>query len=55
VRASGATAVAGFAVLITSDVAMLRDFGVVTVVDLIAALVGVLVVLPAALILAERR
>jgi uncharacterized protein len=55
VLASGATAVAGFAVLIASDVAMLRDFGVVTVVDLTAALVGVLVVLPAALIFAERR
>jgi hydrophobe/amphiphile efflux-3 (HAE3) family protein len=55
VLASGVTAVAGFAVLIASDVRMLRDFGVVTVIDLTAALVGVLIVLPACLLLAERR
>jgi hydrophobe/amphiphile efflux-3 (HAE3) family protein len=55
VLASGATAVAGFAVLIASDVQMLRDFGLVTVVDLAAALVGVLLILPATLLLLERR
>jgi hydrophobe/amphiphile efflux-3 (HAE3) family protein len=55
VLASGLTAIAGFAVLIASDVQMLRDFGLVTVVDLTAALVGVLLVLPALLLLAERR
>ena len=33
---------------------MLRDFGVVTVLDLGVALTGVLLVLPAALIWAER-
>ncbi|MDX6635114.1 MAG: uncharacterized protein QOF06_1317 [Solirubrobacterales bacterium] len=55
VLASGATAVAGFAVLIASDVQMLRDFGLVTVVDLGAALVGVLLILPATLLLLERR
>jgi hypothetical protein len=33
---------------------MLRDFGLVTVVDLTVSLLGVLVVLPAALLLAER-
>jgi uncharacterized protein len=55
VIASGATAIAGFAVLIASDVQMLRDFGLVTVVDLAAALVGVLLVLPATLLLLERR
>jgi hydrophobe/amphiphile efflux-3 (HAE3) family protein len=55
VVASGATATAGFAVLIASDVQMLRDFGFVTVVDLAAALVGVLLVLPATLLLLERR
>jgi hypothetical protein len=32
---------------------MLRDFGIVTVIDLGVALVGVLVVLPAALVWAE--
>ncbi len=55
VLASGATAIAGFAVLVASDVKMLRDFGFVTVVDLTISLLGVLVVLPAALLLAERR
>jgi predicted RND superfamily exporter protein len=33
---------------------MLREFGLVTVIDLAVALLGVMVVLPAALILAER-
>jgi predicted RND superfamily exporter protein len=55
VLASGATAIAGFAVLVASDVQMLRDFGLVTVVDLAAALAGVLLVLPATLLLLERR
>lgn len=55
VLASGATAIAGFAALIASDIRMLRDFGIVTVVDLTVSLLGVLLVLPAALIWAERR
>jgi hypothetical protein len=55
VLASGLTAVAGFAVLIASEVQMLRDFGIVTVIDLAAALLGVLVVLPASILLLERR
>jgi hydrophobe/amphiphile efflux-3 (HAE3) family protein len=55
VLASGATAVAGFAVLIASDVRMLRDFGLVTVIDLSAALAGVLLVLPAILLWLERE
>ena len=55
VLASGATAIAGFAVLIVSDIRMLRDFGFVTVVDLTVSLLGVLLVLPAVLLLAERR
>ena len=46
VVASGVTAIAGFAVLIATDIRMLRDFGLVTVVDLAVALVGVLVILP---------
>src|SRR5947209_8602424 len=54
VLASGATAIAGFAVLAVSDIRMLRDFGWVTVVDLTVSLLGVLVVLPAVLVLAER-
>jgi predicted RND superfamily exporter protein len=55
VVASGATAIAGFAVLTASDVTMLRDFGLVTVVDLTVSLLGVLAVLPAVLALAARR
>jgi len=54
VLASGVTAIAGFAVLIASDVRMLREFGFVTVIDLVVALIGVMVALPAALVLAER-
>ncbi len=55
VLASGVTAIAGFAVLIASDVRMLREFGFVTVIDLAVALLGVLIALPAALAWAEKR
>jgi hydrophobe/amphiphile efflux-3 (HAE3) family protein len=55
VLASGATAIAGFAALIASDIRMLRDFGIVTVVDLTVSLVGVMLVLPAALVWAEQH
>jgi hypothetical protein len=55
VLASGLTAIAGFAVLVASDIQMLRDFGAVTVIDLAAALLGVIVILPATLVLVERR
>ena len=55
VLASAATAIAGFAALMASDIRMLRDFGAATVCDLTVSLVGVLVVLPAALIWAERH
>jgi hydrophobe/amphiphile efflux-3 (HAE3) family protein len=54
VLASGTTAIAGFAVLVVSDIKMLRDFGFVTVVDLTVALLGVMIVLPAVLVLAEQ-
>jgi predicted RND superfamily exporter protein len=54
VAASGVTAIAGFGVLVLSDIRMLRDFGLVTLIDLSVSLVGVLVLLPAALMLAER-
>jgi predicted RND superfamily exporter protein len=54
VAASGVTAIAGFGVLALSNIAMLRDFGLVTLIDLSASLVGVLVALPAALTIAER-
>lgn len=55
VLASGITATVGFAVLIASDIQMLRDFGFVTVIDLTVALLGVMVVLPAALVWREGR
>ncbi|HYM45659.1 MAG TPA: MMPL family transporter [Solirubrobacteraceae bacterium] len=55
VAASGVTAIAGFAVLALSDIAMLRDFGLVTLIDLSVSLLGVLVALPAALMLSERE
>lgn len=54
VLVSGVTAIAGFGVLAFSDIRMLRDFGIVTLVDLTVSLLGVLAVLPAVLVLAER-
>lgn len=54
VLASGVTSIAGFGVLAFSRITMLRDFGIVTVVDLSVALAGVMVVLPAALVWAEE-
>jgi len=53
VAASGATAIMGFAVLVLSDIAMLRDFGLVTLIDLSVSLVGVLLALPATLVIAD--
>ncbi len=55
VFASAVTVIAGFAVLIASDVGMLREFGFVTVIDLAVALLGVMVALPAALLWLEER
>jgi len=55
VATSGLTAIAGFAALGSSDVAMLRDFGLIAVVDLAVALAGVALVLPAMLVWLERR
>lgn len=53
VLASGITSIAGFGVLIASEITMLRDFGLVTIVDLSVALLGVMLVLPATLVWAE--
>jgi hydrophobe/amphiphile efflux-3 (HAE3) family protein len=55
VLASGITAIVGFGVLVLSDIRMLRDFGLVTLIDLSVALAGVLVALPAALLLFGAR
>jgi uncharacterized protein len=41
--------------LIASDIKMLRDFGILTVVDLTVSLLGVMLVLPAALLWAEQH
>ncbi len=54
VMASGITAIAGFAVLMLSNITMLRDFGFVTLIDLTVSLTGVMVILPAVLAVAER-
>ena len=53
VLASGITSIAGFGVLIASRITMLREFGLVTIVDLTVALAGVMLVLPATLVWAE--
>jgi len=55
VLASGVTAIAGFGVLVFSSITMLRDFGFVTLIDLTVSLAGVLVVLPAVLVVSERE
>jgi hypothetical protein len=52
--ASGITAIAGFGVLMFSSIAMLKDFGFVTLIDLTVSLTGVLLILPAVLVVAER-
>ena len=54
VLTSGITAIAGFGVLTLSSITMLRDFGLVTLIDMSVSLVGVLLVLPAVLALSER-
>jgi predicted RND superfamily exporter protein len=55
VIASGVTAIAGFGVLVVSDINMLRDFGLVTLIDLTVSLGGVLFVLPAVVAMSERE
>ncbi len=54
VLTSGITAIAGFGVLSLSSITMLRDFGLVTLIDLSVSLLGVLLVLPSVLALSER-
>jgi uncharacterized protein len=51
IAASGTTATMGFGVLALSNITMLRDFGLVTLIDLSVSLVGVLVALPATLVI----
>ena len=52
---SGVTAIAGFGVLVLSNVSMLRDFGFVTLIDMSVSLAGVLLVLPAVITLTEAE
>jgi uncharacterized protein len=52
---SGVTAICGFGVLVLSNVSMLRDFGFVTLIDMSVSLVGVLLVLPAVIMLTQPR
>ena len=52
---SALTAIAGFAVLVVSNITMLRDFGLLTLVDLTVSLAGVMLVLPATLGLIDLR
>jgi uncharacterized protein len=47
VLTSAVTAIAGFGVLVVSNITMLRDFGFLTLVDLSVSLAGVMLVLPA--------
>jgi uncharacterized protein len=54
VLTSGITAIAGFGVLALSSITMLRDFGLVTLIDLTVSLLGVLLVLPSVLALSEE-
>jgi hypothetical protein len=53
IAASGVTAIAGFGVLVLSDITMLRDFGLVTLIDLSVSLVGVLLALPATIVISD--
>jgi len=52
---SGVTAIAGFGVLVLSNISMLRDFGFVTLIDMSVSLAGVLLVLPAVITLTQPR
>jgi hypothetical protein len=55
VLTSALAAIAGFAVLVASNITMLRDFGLLALVDLSASLAGVMLVLPATLGLIDPR
>jgi hypothetical protein len=55
VLTSALTAIAGFAVLVVSNITMLRDFGLLALVDLTVSLAGVMLVLPATLGLIELK
>jgi hypothetical protein len=52
---SGATAIAGVAVLGTSSMPLLRDFGIIVALNVLVALLSALVVLPPILVWADQR
>jgi hypothetical protein len=52
---SGATVVAGFGVLILSDIRILSEFGLATVIDLLVALLAVAVIVPAMVRVLSKR
>ena len=54
VLASGLTTVGGFAVLLFSDFVILKDFGVMTVVNISLALASTFVVLPPLVVMFDR-
>ncbi len=55
VGASAATTIAGFAVLAVSDIPLLRQFGLITVLELSVAVLAVMIVLPAMAGFATQR
>jgi hydrophobe/amphiphile efflux-3 (HAE3) family protein len=55
VGASAATTIAGFAVLAVSDIPLLRQFGLITVLELFVAVLAVTIVLPAVAGFAAQR
>jgi predicted RND superfamily exporter protein len=55
VLTSALTAIAGFGVLVVSNITMLRDFGLLTLIDLTVSLAGVMLVLPATQALIDPR
>jgi hydrophobe/amphiphile efflux-3 (HAE3) family protein len=52
---SGLTAIAGVAVIATSSLPLLRDFGIIVAMNVAVALISALVVLPPMLVWADRR
>jgi predicted RND superfamily exporter protein len=55
ITASGLTVTAGFAALLASSFPVLRDFGAVTVIDVLLALVATIVVVPPLALCLVRR
>lgn len=52
--ASGLTTIGGFSVLMTSKFVILKDFGLMTVINISLALISTFIILPAVLVLFDR-